>query len=628
MNTDVLWPDYEGPADVARIEETPLAERGLPATTAELLTRAARQWPDDVAVSVLPGAEQWTTPAERTFAELAADVHRAANLLHALGVRRTTGVAIMSPNCADLLTATLAAQLAGIAVPLNAALAGSHVRRLLELTGARTLLCASPELDQAAWGTVRELDADGLLDTVLLLRPTGRQTVEVPEGLTARTLVLADAAAEHPADRFAGTAPAADDLAAVFHTGGTTGTPKLAAHTHANEVTDAWMIAADSGNVAGAAVFAALPLFHVNALVVTVLAPLFRGQPVVWAGPLGYRDQALFPSFWKIVEHHRITMMVGVPTVYGALAQVPVDADISSLRLAVVGAAPLPPSVRAVFAGRTGLDLLDAYGLTEATCATTRSFPGSVRPGTVGQRMPYQKVRTVRIGADGTWTDQPPGETGILVVSGPTVFPGYVVGRADEGLVLDPLGKVVDGWLDTGDLARIDDDGFVHLAGREKDLIIRGGHNIDPAAIEDTLMTHPGVAAASVVGEPDAHAGEVPVAFVVLRPGAATTAEEVRDWAARHIQERGAAPRRVTAVDVLPMTAVGKPFKPALRALAVRQAVTEALVGVAAPVDVAAVPADGTVKVTVSVATPQDGKTVSETLGRFSLDWTCVVSEP
>jgi fatty-acyl-CoA synthase len=628
MNTDILWPDYDGPADVTRIEKTPLVERGLPASTAELVTRAALQWPDDVAVSVLPGTENWTNPSQRTFAELSTDVHRAANLLHALGVDRTTCVAIMSPNCADLLTATLAAQLAGIAMPVNGALAGSHVRRLLELTGARTLLCASPELDQAGWGTVLELDAEGLLDTVLLLRPTGRQTIAVPGSLSARTLVMADAAADHPADHFAGTAPVADDLAAVFHTGGTTGTPKLAAHTHANEVADAWMIAADSGNMSGAAVFAALPLFHVNALLVTVLAPLFRGQPVVWAGPLGYRDQSLFPNFWKIVEHYRITSMVGVPTVYAVLSQVPVDADISSLRLAVVGASPLAPSVRTVFAARTGLDLLDAYGLTEATCATTRSFPDSARPGTVGQRMPYQRVKAVRTGADGTWTEQPPGETGILVISGPTVFPGYVVGCGADGLALDPLGKVIDGWLNTGDLARIDDDGFVHLAGREKDLIIRGGHNIDPTAIEDALLAHPGVAAAAVVGEPDVHAGEVPVAFVTLHPGAATTAEEVRDWAAMHVQERAAAPRRVTVVDALPMTDVGKPFKPTLRAAAVQHAVAEALDGAVAPVDVAAAPADGVVKVTVRVATPHDQKLVSEIMSRFSLDWTCVVSEP
>ena len=137
--------------------------------------------------------------------------------------------------------------------------------------------------------------------------------------------------------------------------------------------------------------FAALPLFHVNALVVTLLAPLFKGQQVVWAGPLGYRDPALFGAFWKIVEHYRIAAMSAVPTVYAVLAQVPVDADISSLRFAMVGASPLPAAVRDGFQARTGVTLVEGYGLTEATCASARSFPDAPRPGSVGQRLPYQR---------------------------------------------------------------------------------------------------------------------------------------------------------------------------------------------------------------------------------------------
>ena len=168
----------------------------------------------------------------------------------------------------------------------------------------------------------------------------------------------------------------------------------------------------------------------------------------------------------------------------------------------------------------------------------------------------------------------------MLAISGPTVFPGYVVDRGPDGPVLDGLGKLRDGWLDTGDLARVDDDGFVHLAGRAKDLIIRGGHNIDPAVIENALLAHPAVTAAQAVGRPDVHAGEVPVAFVTLAPGADTTPEELRAWAADHVPEQAAAPKAVTVLDALPVTHVGKPFKPALRAEATREAVAEALRGV------------------------------------------------
>jgi fatty-acyl-CoA synthase len=163
--------------------------------------------------------------------------------------------------------------------------------------------------------------------------------------------------------------------------------------------------------------------------------------------------------------------------------------------------------------------LIEGYGLTEATCASARTFPNVRRPASVGQRLPYQRMRAVRVAPDGTWKDVHADETGLLVISGPTVFPGYVTGRDQDGYVLDGLGKLHEGWLDTGDLARIDADGFVYLAGRDKDLIIRGGHNIDPAIIEDALLAHPQVTAASAVGRPDVHAGEVPVAYVTLEGG-------------------------------------------------------------------------------------------------------------
>ena len=274
--------------------------------------------------------------------------------------------------------------------------------------------------------------------------------------------------------------------------------------------------------------FAALPLFHVNALVVTLLAPLFKGQRVVWAGPLGYRDAKLFANFWKVVERYRISFMSGVPTIYAALADRPVDADISSLRFALVGASPLPKAVRQKFESSTGVPLMEGYGLTEATCASARSFVDHPVPGSVGQRLPYQQVKTIEVDAEGGWVDLPTGAAGVLAIGGPTVFPGYVVDRGPDGPVLDGLGKLREGWLDTGDLARVDDDGFVHLVGRAKDLIIRGGHNIDPAVIENALLAHPAVTAAQAVGRPDVHAGEVPAAFVTLTPGASTTPEELR----------------------------------------------------------------------------------------------------
>jgi len=634
MNSELLWPEYATPADLAAIESVPLQDRGMPETTYALLHRAATLWPERVAVSVLPDAEHWRQPVRRTYARLLADVHRYANLLHEWGVRRTDAVALLAPNCAELITATLAAQLAGIAAPLNGALGPAHLRELLDLSRARVLITAGPELAEATWRTARALAADGMLDTVLVVRPTAAPTpppaaAEPLPLLPGVTVAYLDAAARHAdPSRFVGTAPRSADLAALFHTGGTTGAPKLAAHTHAMEVADAWMLAAYAGFTPDATVLAALPLFHVNALVVTLLMPLFKGQEVVWAGPLGYRDPGLYARFWQLVQHYRIASMSAVPTVYAALTQHPVDADVSSLRLPVVGASPLPTAVRDGFRAHTGGTLMEGYGLTEATCASARAFPDAPRPGSVGQRLPYQRMKAVHIGADGTWEDLPSGQPGVLAISGPTVFPGYVTGRDENGFVLDGRGKLVEGWLDTGDLARVDADGFVHLSGRAKDLIIRGGHNIDPAVIQDALLEHPQVLAAAAVGRPDPHAGEVPVAYVALAPGASVGEDTLCAWAGERVAEPAAAPKAVTVLDAIPVTEVGKPYKLPLRADATRRAVLDALRGIDAHLTVDTRIEDGDPVVAVTVAPGTDVGAVGALLGRYAITWELAVAAP
>ncbi|MGK8554507.1 acyl-CoA synthetase [Nocardia gipuzkoensis] len=623
---ELLWPRYAQPSDLAEIESTPLAQRGLPESTYALLVRAAQSWPERTAVTVLPEAARWREPLRRNFVQLLSQVHRYANLLHELGVRRGDAVALIAPNCAELIAATLAAQLAGIAAPINGGLSPRHIAELLQRTGARVLITAGPELAAPLWNSARALAADGLLDAVLALRPTTAGEPEPLEPLDGvRIGYLDELATAHDPEAFAGRPPLSSDLAALFHTGGTTGVPKLAAHTHATEVANAWMIAANSLLDDDAVVFAALPLFHVNALVVTLLAPLFKGQSVVWAGPLGYRDFAIYGEFWNIVAHYRIAAMSAVPTVYAVLAQCPVTADISSLRYAMVGASPLPAAVRENFQTHTGITLVEGYGLTEATCASARSFPDLPRPGSVGQRMPYQQLKTVRIDEDGTWTDLPAGATGVLAISGPTVFAGYVTGRDQQRHLLDGMGKLVGGWLDTGDLGHIDSDGFVHLHGRAKDLIIRGGHNIDPATIEDALLAHPQVTAAGAVGRPDLHAGEVPVAYVTLAPGADVTETDLVDWAGQHVPERAAAPKTVTILDALPVTDVGKPYKPALRADATRRELLDALAEVTGVCGIAAAVEDGVIVATVELDDTGAEAVVAAVLTRYSIEWRIAV---
>jgi fatty-acyl-CoA synthase len=275
--------------------------------------------------------------------------------------------------------------------------------------------------------------------------------------------------------------------------------------------------------------------------------------------------------------------------------------------------------VVAVAETATGVALIEGYGLTEATCVSVLSFPGATK-SSLGCRLPYQEIKAVHVDDAGHWHDVGPDTRGLLVIKGPTVFPGYVIGNGPDGLLLDGLGKLRDGWLDTGDLGQVDEDGFVQLTGRAKDLIIRGGHNIDPAIVEDALLTHPDVTGAAAVGRPDRHAGEVPVAYVTLAAGATTRTEDLIRWADDRVGERASSPKSVTVVDRLPVTAVGKPYKLALRADATRAALSEALREIAAVHAVEADIEEGTIAVTVS-ADKASHAAVERALDAYGVRW-------
>ncbi|MGO9961309.1 MAG: AMP-binding protein [Solirubrobacteraceae bacterium] len=335
-------------------------------------------------------------------------------------------------------TYELAAEVVGVYAPINPGLTAGHATELMRRSGANVIAASGAELDPDVWAQARTIAANTGARALLALRPTAASN-EPPslEPLDGTDVAyLAQRMARADGDGLPVPPPASSDLASYLHTGGTTGTPKLAARMHANEVSNAWMMRANGILDQDGVIFAALPLFHTNALVMTVLAPLLTGQQVVWGGPLGYRHLPLFQNFWKIVERYRISSMSGVPTVYAVLAQVRVDADISSLTMPNLGAAPLPPAVRDAFKARTGVALCEGYGLTEGTCASA---------------------------------------VGTLVLRGPNIFAGYLVQGA-SGPELRAEGKVKDGWLDTGDLACVSADGFIRLAGRAKDLVIRGCH--------------------------------------------------------------------------------------------------------------------------------------------------------
>ena len=589
----------------------------LPESTYQLLLDAARAWPDGIATQWIPDPADHTRCLTWTYAELAGTVTRIANALTALGVRRGDAVTLAGVNTSMLYAATLAAQAVGIAAPVNPALSSERITELIRRTGSRVLVTAGPELDPRLWQRLLQVARQAGMTAVLALRPDGAHGVPpaldgnapaggTPDGRPLTVAYLDQVIAGQPSGHLAGAdLPKAGDLAAFVHTGGTTGAPKVAAHTHANQLACARGIAECAGLAPGEAMLGGLPLFHVNALIVTGIAPMFGGARVVWPGPAGYRDKALYARFWQITEHYQIAAMSAVPTVYGTLAQVPVDADISTLRLPIAGAAPLPASVREAFAAHTGRHLLEGYGLTEATCASTWTRPGEERPGSVGRALPGQQVKAVRIADDGSWADCAPGQAGELLIGGPAVFAGYVTDPALSGPRVSRKGVVRDGWLDTGDLGSVDADGFVYLTGRAKDLIIRGGHNIDPRVIEEALLRHPGVRGTVAVGRPDRHSGEVPVAYIVPADAGRFDEADLLAWAADAIDEPAARPKRIYPITAIPVTEVGKHFKPALIADAAVRAITEALAAAGLPdARAAATHEHGRLVVTVTGADP------------------------
>lgn len=552
--------------DADEVARVPLADRDLPASTYALLARTAARLPDVPAWVYLPDPSDHDGAQTRTYAGLLArteQVARALGALHRPDGRRVT--AILSPTHLETPALLLGAQAAGVSCAVNHLLEPGQVAAIVQASGADVLVALGPSQGRDTWE--RALAVAARLPGLRALVQLRGDLPTDPDHPVLEDLadLQAPGPLEHP--------PGPGDVAAYFHTGGTTGAPKLAAHTHGSQVANAWMMntLGEDRSSEGMPILAGLPWFHVNAFMVTGLATFALGATAVAPGPDGYRDPRFYASAWRLVERFEIAAMSAVPTVYGVLVQIPVDADVSSLRQPFVGAAPLTAALAQAWLAHTGVPLREGYGCTEATCTVTAT-PRLATPrlGAQGLPLPYSQVRVAALGDD-TDAPLPAGEVGRVLVRGPHVFAGYV---EPDGSLRRP---VRDGWYDTGDLGLLEADGWLRLTGRAKDLIIRGGHNIDPASIVEALESHPQVAAAAAVGRPDAHAGEVPVAYVALAPGATTTPDELLAHAADTLGERAAVPKSITVLPALPTTAVGKVSLLPLREDAAVDAVTTAL---------------------------------------------------
>jgi fatty-acyl-CoA synthase len=591
--------------DVLAIEAQGLPA-DLPASTYEMICRGAAIDPAAPALSFFLTADGHRDVESWTYSEFVADITRTANFFTRLGVTRDSVVAYVLPNLPETHFVIWGGQAAGIVCAINPLLEAEALAHLLNASGATVLVTLAPFPGSDIWQKVHgALDKVESLQHLVLVNLADR--APGPIRFATRMLQreesswlhgiggLGSAIPSHIQLHDFGTAIAResaealdsarhfkpDDLSSFFCTGGTTGLPKIAMRRHGNEVANAWSVGNMFGDSIGPGktVFCGLPLFHVNAVMATGLLPFSRGAHVVLGTPLGYRCDGLVKRFWEIVEHHRVNFFSGVPTLYATLLEVPVDGhDVSSLKYGLCGAAPMPVEVFRAFQERTGIKILEGYGLTEGTCVSSINPPiGERKLGSIGLRIPGQEMKAVIVDEAGRYVrDCASEEAGLLVISGPNVFAGYVQTEQNTGLWLE-LG---DGkrWLNTGDIGCCHADGCFRLTGRKKDLIIRGGHNIDPASIEEPLHRHPAVQIAAAVGRPDAHAGELPIAYVQLKPGATTTEHDLAEFVRHAIAERAAVPKQIRIVEAMPLTGVGKIFKPELKRRETADALRSALV--------------------------------------------------
>ena len=473
------------------------------------------------------------------------------------GVGPDDVVAILAPNVTATAVAYWAAMSFAVAQPLNLLFSREAIAAQLGAVKAKMVFTPPPGAPGGLYEKVEALGALApSLERIVVLPMDGR--------IAFGNEPIVPAARRATPER-----ARPDALAALLPTGGTTGVPKIVPLTHRNIVASsiASMLALDLRPDDRAVI--ALPLFHVGGAFCTSLATFGAGATLILPTAAGFRNPDVVRNYWRILDAHRATIGALVPTGLAAAAEADArGCDLSRLRLFATGASVCPPEIeRRLLRVWPGDCVRQVYGMTEFAGAITQTpWDREQRPGSVG--LPNALVEVAVLAGETLYRG--PSPTGEIVARGPQMFGGY----------FDPKqagATFHDGWIRSGDLGRIGDDGEVYVTGRAKDVIIRSGHNIDPATIEDVAMRFPGVGLAAAVGRPDAYAGETPMLFVAPSPGAAIDADALADFVREGVIEPPARPRAIVMIDEMPVTPVGKIFKPRLREIAAEEAVREAL---------------------------------------------------
>src|SRR6185369_13424562 len=541
------FPSLASAADVKAFEAVPCSERIAAKSTFDAIKLGAAHNPNAPAIQFLLNASADDTPIVITHGQFVARVTQAANMFHALGVGAGDVVSFLLPLLPQSFFTLFGAEAAGIANPVNPLLEAHQIAEILEAAGTKVLVALGPTEGSDIWNKVAKVRGQlKHLKAIVQVNGPGDEA----NGIYAFDTLIS----KQPADRLvSGRQIAASDVAAYFHTGGTTGTPKLVLHTHANQVYQAWACNLLLKSTPGRSLLFGMPLFHVGGALTQSLATLSSGSCLVVLSPTGWRNPAALRNLWLLVERYRPEAVSSVPTVLAASLTVPVgNADISSLRFAAGGGSAIPVAVGQALQEKFNIPVFEVYGMTETASVHTIAYPDRpIRLGSVGHPMPYSRVRVVKLDADGRYQrDCASNEIGVVAMAGPGVFGGYLNEAHNKDAFVEP------GWVNSGDLGRLDEDGYLWITGRAKDTVIRGGHNIDPAPIEEVFFQHPAVALAALVGQPDAYAGELPLAYVQLKPGAKVAPGELEAWVRERTPERAAVPQQIILIDPMPLTAV------------------------------------------------------------------------
>ena len=622
---------------VAFEQQCPWSERSRPVTVYDMLRRAADGHGTSPAISFQLLSDPRSRAETLTWQDLFTASVRAANLFRSLGVGPKDAVAYLLPNTTDTVIALFGAMIAGRAMPINPLLNAEAIAALLRRSEAKLLvtLRAFPKTDIAQKAAAAVLMADCVkhvleIDLTRHLAPPKSWIVPLVRPANtirhgARVKPFREMIERQRGDRLEFDPPSGDSVSANFHTGGTTGLPKVVQHQHDGAIYNGWC-----GRIAvlksEEVLLCPLPLFHVFAVYPILMSCAMTGSHVVFPTPAGFRGEGVFDNFWKLVERWRASFLIIVPTAAAALMQRPVDADISSLNKALCGSAPLPLELFRRFEEETGVTIIEGYGLTEATClVSVNPLEGERRVGSVGLPFPHTDVQILECDADGTIQRRcEVGEVGEICVSNPGVWPSrtYIDDERNAGQFASGT------HLRTGDLGYLDADGYLWITGRAKDLIIRGGNNLDPALIEEALAGHPAVAFVGAIGQPDPVAGELPAAYVELIADAQTSVEELQRHAAQTVSDRLAVPAHIEILETLPKTAVGKVYKPDLRQLAIRRVVDERLRNEGINARVGTVREDETRGLVAMIHSAADcnESDLTRILGEYSIAWNLLKS--